>query len=183
VKRRDGSTRARCPLQMDVPDQLENTVGPGPRDLATSPTEPSSFPPPILRVPEMREFNGMLTLSPANTCPLVDHAVPPYALPHVHMNLGTSQLANSNADTLGLLAARSRGLLPPVFQRSKSRNLANLRSSWPIPWVFSYETPMHDPTCRSNGCPLLNQQSRSVLLLIRRLTPLTSLTSSALYLA
>jgi hypothetical protein len=133
-------------------------VGPGPRDLATSPVEPSSFHPPISRVPEMREFNGMLTLSPANACPPVDHVVPPYALPHVHTNLGTSQLANPNANTSGLLAARSRGLLPPVFhfaallwppvlQRSKSRDLANSRSSRPIPWVFSYETPMHDPTC------------------------------------
>jgi hypothetical protein len=104
----------------------------------------------------MRELNGMLTLSPANACPPVDHVVPPNAPPHVHTNLGTSQLANPNAETSGLLAARSRGLLPPVFhftallwqpflQRSKSRNLANSRSSRPIPWVFSCEAPMHDP--------------------------------------
>lgn len=151
---------------MDGLDHLGNTVGPGPRDLATSLVDLSSFHPPISRVPEMREFNGMLTLSPADACPPVDHVVPSYALPHVHTNLDTSQLANPNANTSGLLAARSRGLLPPVFdfaallwppvpQRSKSRNLANSGSSWPIPWVFSYETPMHDPMCRSNGCPLL----------------------------
>jgi hypothetical protein len=120
----------------------------------------------------MREFNGMLTLSPANACPPVDHAVPPYALPHVHTNLDTSQLANPNANTSGLLAARSRGLLPPVFhfaallwppvlQRSKSRNLATSRSSRPIPWVFSYETPMHDPTCGSNGPPTIRIQRLS----------------------
>jgi hypothetical protein len=147
-------------------------MGLGPHDLATSPVEPSSSHPPISQVPKMREFNRMLTLYPANTCPPVDHVVPPYALPHVHTNLGTSQLANSNANTSGLLAARSRGLLPPVFhfaallwppvlQRSKSRDLANSRSSRPIPWVFSYKTPMHDPTCGSNDYPRFRSNSYS----------------------
>jgi hypothetical protein len=75
AKRRDGSTRTTCPPQMDGLDHLVNTVGPGPRDLATSPVEPSSFHLPISRVTEMREFNGMLTLSPANAHPPVDHAV------------------------------------------------------------------------------------------------------------
>jgi hypothetical protein len=112
----------------------------------------------------------MLTLSPANACPPVDHVVPPYALPHIHTNLSTLQLTNPNANTSGLLAARSRGLLPPAFHftallwppvlhRSKSRNLANSRSSQPIPWVFSYETSMHDPTCGSNDFPLLSPRA------------------------
>jgi hypothetical protein len=44
---------------------------------------------------------------------------------------------------------------------SNGRNLATSRSSRPIPWVFSYETPMHDPTCRSNGPPTIRIQRLS----------------------
>jgi hypothetical protein len=59
----------------------------------------------------MREFNGMLTLSPGNACLPVDHAVPPYDMPRVHtiLALNTLRLENPNTNTSGLLAARSQG--------------------------------------------------------------------------
>jgi hypothetical protein len=77
---------------------------------------------------------------------------------------GTSRLANPNTNTSGLLAARSRGFVPPVFHSPTLlwpplppavgiSLFAISRSPRPNSRAFSCEAPIRDPTCGSNGSP------------------------------
>jgi hypothetical protein len=74
---------------------------------------------------------------------------------------GTSQLVNPNTKTLGLLAARSRGFVPPVFHPPAPlwpplppavgiSLLAASRCRRSNSRAFSCEAPIRDPSCGSN---------------------------------